>query len=213
MSTGLAVVLGLLAGLAIGAVIVWAALSRRLAQVVLERDTARDESAGQRDAVAELRAELASVEADRAARVEAMAKQQAEIESRFKEIAAQVSETTRDAFMKEFRDLTAEQTKTAGKTVSELVQAHAGAPAGIAGARQQGRQGPCGRHGQGVAERRSARVGDERPAPDPARLQDARCLGRAAPPQCHRGRRHEQAYRLHRAGHSRRTRCRGSATT
>ncbi len=122
MSTGLAVVLGLLAGLAIGAVIVWAALSRRLAQVVLERDTARDESAGQRDAVAELRAELASVEADRAARVEAMAKQQAEIESRFKEIAAQVSETTRDAFMKEFRDLTAEQTKTAGKTVSELVQ-------------------------------------------------------------------------------------------
>lgn len=122
MSTGLAVVLGLLAGLAIGAVIVWAALSRRLAQIVLERDTARDESAGQRDAVAELRAELASVEADRAARVEAMAKQQAEIESRFKEIAAQVSETTRDAFMKEFRDLTAEQTKTAGKTVSELVQ-------------------------------------------------------------------------------------------
>lgn len=122
MSTGLAVVLGLLAGLAIGAVIVWAALSRRLAQVVLERDTARDESAGQRDAVAELRAELASVEADRAARVEAMAKQQAEIESRFKEIAAQVSETTRDAFMKEFRDLSAEQTKTAGKTVSELVQ-------------------------------------------------------------------------------------------
>lgn len=122
MSTGLAVVLGLLAGFAIGAVIVWAALSRRLAQVVLERDTARDESAGQRDAVAELRAELASVEADRAARVEAMAKQQAEIESRFKEIAAQVSETTRDAFMKEFRDLTAEQTKTAGKTVSELVQ-------------------------------------------------------------------------------------------
>ena len=122
MSTGLAVVLGLLAGLAIGAVIVWAALSRRLAQVVLERDTARDESAGQRDAVAELRAELASVEADRAARVEAMAKQQAEIESRCKEIAAQVSETTRDAFMKEFRDLSAEQTKTAGKTVSELVQ-------------------------------------------------------------------------------------------
>ncbi len=122
MSTGLAVVLGLLAGLAIGAVIVWAALSRRLAQVVLERDTARDESAGQRDAVAELRAELASVEADRAARVEAMAKQQAEIESRFKEIAAQVSETTRDAFMKEFRDLSAEQTKTAGKTVKELVE-------------------------------------------------------------------------------------------
>ncbi|WP_419863888.1 DNA recombination protein RmuC [Candidatus Poriferisodalis sp.] len=121
MSTGLAVVLGLLIGLAIGAVIVWALLSRRLAQVLLDRDTARDESAGQRDAAAELRAQLASVKADRAARVEEMAKQQAEIEGRFKEIAAQVSETTRDAFMKEFRDLSAEQTKTAGKTVSELV--------------------------------------------------------------------------------------------
>ena len=122
MSTGLAVVLGVMVGLAAGAGAVWAVLSRRLGQVVLERDTARDESAGQRDAVAELRAHLASVEADRAARVEGMAQQQAEIEGRFKEIAAQVSETTRDAFMKEFRDLSAEQTKTAGKTVSELVK-------------------------------------------------------------------------------------------
>ena len=122
MSTGLAVVLGVMVGLAAGASAVWAVLSRRLGQVVLERDTARDESAGQRDAVAELRAHLASVEADRAARVEGMAQQQAEIEGRFKEIAAQVSETTRDAFMKEFRDLSAEQTKTAGKTVSELVK-------------------------------------------------------------------------------------------
>ena len=122
MSTGLAVVLGVMVGLAAGAGALWAVLSRRLGQVLLERDAARDESAGQRDAVAELRAQLASAEADRAARVEEMAKQQAEIEGRFKEIAAQVSETTRDAFMKEFRDLSAEQTKTAGKTVSELVK-------------------------------------------------------------------------------------------
>jgi len=122
MSTGLAVVLGIVAGLAVGAVIAWAVRSRGLKQVELERDKARDESDGQREALAELRAQLASAEADRAARVEEMAKQQAEIESRFKEIAAQVSETTRDAFMKEFRDLSAEQTKTAGKTVSELVK-------------------------------------------------------------------------------------------
>ncbi|WP_323671744.1 DNA recombination protein RmuC [Candidatus Poriferisodalis multihospitum] len=122
MSTGLAVVLGIVAGLAVGAVIAWAVRSRGLKQVELERDKARDESDGQREALAELRAQLASAEADRAARVEEMAKQQAEIEGRFKEIAAQVSETTRDAFMKEFRDLSAEQTKTAGKTVSELVK-------------------------------------------------------------------------------------------
>ena len=56
------------------------------------------------------------------ARVEEMTKKQAEIEGRFKEIAAQVSESTRDTFMKEFRDLTTEQTKTAGKTVKELVE-------------------------------------------------------------------------------------------
>ena len=122
MSTGLAVVLGIVAGLAVGAVIAWAVRSRGLKQVELERDKARDESDEQREALAELRAQLASVEADRAARVEEMAKQQAEIEGRFKEIAAQVSETTRDAFMKEFRDLTAEQTKTAGKTVSDIIE-------------------------------------------------------------------------------------------
>ena len=122
MSTGLAVVLGVMVGLAAGAGAIWAVLSRRLGQVQMERDAARNESDGRREALAELRAQLASAEADRAARVEEMAKQQAEIEGRFKEIAAQVSESTRDAFMKEFRDLSAEQTKTAGKTVSELVK-------------------------------------------------------------------------------------------
>lgn len=122
MSTGVAVVLGIIAGLAAGALVVWAALSRRLGQVALERDTARDESANQREAASELRTQLAMVEADRAARVEEMAKKQTEIESRFKEIAAEVSQSTRDTFMKEFRDLTSEQTKTAGKTVKELVE-------------------------------------------------------------------------------------------
>ncbi len=122
MSTGVAVVLGIIAGLAAGAMVMWAVLSRRLGQVALERDTARDESANQREAASELRTQLAMVEADRAARIEEMAKKQSEIESRFKEIAAEVSQSTRDTFMKEFRDLTSEQTKTAGKTVKELVE-------------------------------------------------------------------------------------------
>ncbi|WP_419931096.1 DNA recombination protein RmuC [Candidatus Poriferisodalis sp.] len=122
MSTGLAVVLAIVAGLAVGAIVVWAVRSRQLGQVILERDTARDESASQRDAASELRTQLAMVEADRAARIEEMTKKQAEIENRFKEIAAEVSQSTRDTFMKEFRDLTSEQTKTAGKTVKELVE-------------------------------------------------------------------------------------------
>ena len=122
MSTGLAVVLGLLGGLIIGAGVVWATLSRRAAHLTAERDAARSDSAEQREAVSDLRAELASVEADRAARVDEMAKKQVELEARFKEIAAEVSETTRANFMKEFRDLTAEQTKTAGKTVKDIVE-------------------------------------------------------------------------------------------
>ena len=136
MSNGLALLLGLLAGLAVGAGALWAVLSRRLAgvtaerddrthraaELVGERDAARADADQQRDAASELRGKLMSVEAERDARVEEMAKKQAEIEDRFKEIAAQVSETTRASFMKEFRDLSAEQTKTAGKTVSELVE-------------------------------------------------------------------------------------------
>ena len=136
MSTGLAVVLGVLAGLAVGVGIACSVLSRRLAQagaahdsmerrvaeLTSERDAARAEASQHRDVNAGLQAELASATADRDARVEEMAKKQVEIEGRFKEIAAQVSETTRANFMKEFRDLTTEQTVNAGKTVKELVE-------------------------------------------------------------------------------------------
>ena len=122
MSNGLALALGLLAGLAVGAVAVGVALSRRLSQVLLERDEARHESAERHEAASELREQLASVEADRAARVEEMARQQAEIEGRFKAVAAEVSRSTRAAFMEDFRDLTNEQTAKASKTVNELVE-------------------------------------------------------------------------------------------
>ncbi|WP_419842998.1 DNA recombination protein RmuC [Candidatus Poriferisodalis sp.] len=150
MSTGLSVVLGVLAGLAVGAGVCWALMRNRATNLTSERDAARNDSASQyaaaselrdrlagieadrevntreltaqREAASELRARLAAVTADRDARVEEMAKKQAELETRFKEIAAEVSEATRGRFMKEFRDLAAEQTKTAGKTVSELVE-------------------------------------------------------------------------------------------
>ena len=136
MSTGLAVVSGVLAGLAVGGGIAWSVLSRRLAQagaahdsmerrvaeLTSERDAARTEASQHRDVNASLQANLASATADRDARVEEMSKKQIEIEGRFKEIAAQVSETTRANFMKEFRDLTTEQTVNAGKTVKELVE-------------------------------------------------------------------------------------------
>ncbi len=161
MSTGLAVVLGLIIGLAAGAGIVWLAQARKLArsgqerdehalrnaevtaeltaerdaarteaelrsqrnaELTVERDAARAETQQQRELAAGLQAKLATAVADRDARVEEMTKKQAEIETRFTEIAAQVSQSTRETFMKEFRDLTTEQTKSAGKTVSELVE-------------------------------------------------------------------------------------------
>ncbi|WP_419910349.1 DNA recombination protein RmuC [Candidatus Poriferisodalis sp.] len=121
MSTGFAVVLGLLIGLAAGTSVAWAALSRRTANLESERDTSRDELAAQREAAVKLRTQLAAVEADRTARVDELKRQQAELETRFKQIAADISETTRANFMKEFRDLANVQTSNAGKTVQALV--------------------------------------------------------------------------------------------
>ena len=136
MSTSLAVILGLVAGLALGAGAVWAVLNQRLAglkvtqddqtrrsaELAEERDRVRAEADRQREMASDFQARLASAEADRDARVEEVRNQRAEIETRFKEIAAQVSESTRESFMKEFRDLSTEQTKTAGKAVAELVE-------------------------------------------------------------------------------------------
>ena len=136
MSAGVAVFIGVLAGLAAGGGIAWSVLSRRLAQadaarasmgqrvteLTSERNAARTEASQHRDVNADLQAELASAKADRDARVEEMSKKQAEIEEQFKGIAAKVSESTRSAFIEEFRDLTSEQTASAGKTFNELVE-------------------------------------------------------------------------------------------
>jgi len=136
MSAAGAVILGVLIGLVTGAGVAWVALSRRLARAMAEsderlqrnaemageRDHARAEADQQRSTASDLRAKLASAEAERDTRVEEMNRKQEEIDTRFREIAAQVSETTREQFMKDFRDLTEEQTKTAGKTVSDIVK-------------------------------------------------------------------------------------------
>ncbi len=143
MTTGLAVFTGVLVGLVLGTAGGWTVLVRRSTrwhsersvltleretlarerdELRIERDNASEESTAQSETASDLRTQLARVEADRDARVEEMEKRQSELEARFKEIAAEVSETTRANFMKEFRDLAAEQTKTAGSKVSELVE-------------------------------------------------------------------------------------------
>lgn len=109
MSTGLAVVVGLLAGVAIGASVVWAMLARRLAGITTERDgharrslemqaerdTARADADLQRDAASQLREQMASINAEHNTRVEEMNKQLAVLDTRFKQIASDVNATTR----------------------------------------------------------------------------------------------------------------------
>lgn len=135
MSTGLAVVLGLLAGLALGASVVWALLSRRLAGVTTERDgsaqrsvelqaerdAARIEADEQRNAASALRTELASINAEHNTRVEEMNKQLTDLDARFKQIATDVNKSSHDEFLSKFDRLTARHTETAEKGVKQLL--------------------------------------------------------------------------------------------
>ncbi len=113
MSTGLAVVLGLLAGLAVGAVIVWAALSRRLADEKVERERLMGDIA-ERDL--ELVRTRAAQEAQRG-----LDESRSELTEQFKGIAAQITESNRETFLKELNQLTNRQTEAAEKNVKQLL--------------------------------------------------------------------------------------------
>lgn len=114
MSTGLAVILGLLAGLAVGGGAVWAALSRRL------RDS--------RGRVEQLRTELNHRDVELAKATAAQQSQQdlaqarVELAEQFKGIAAQVTDSNRETFLKELNLLTSRQTKEAEKNVKQLLE-------------------------------------------------------------------------------------------
>lgn len=113
MSTGLAVVLGLLAGLAVGAVIVWAVLSRRLADEKVERERLMGDIA-ERDL--ELVRTRAAQEAQRG-----LDESRSELTEQFKGIAAQITESNRETFLKELNQLTNRQTEAAEKNVKQLL--------------------------------------------------------------------------------------------
>lgn len=114
MSTGLAVVLGLLGGFAVGGGAVWAAQSRRL------RDS--------RGRVEQLRTELNNRDVELAKATAALQSQQdlaqarVELAEQFKGIAAQVTDSNRETFLKELNLLTSRQTKEAEKNVKQLLE-------------------------------------------------------------------------------------------
>ncbi len=95
--------------------------SLRLEEVVAERDEVR-EALGVKDReLSRAMAELAEVKADHAARVEEMDRYRAELEERFKGIASSVTQSTREDFIKEFRDLSKQQSEISQEAVSNLV--------------------------------------------------------------------------------------------
>ncbi|MDE2987974.1 MAG: DNA recombination protein RmuC [Chloroflexota bacterium] len=88
--------------------------------------TERDEAVKVRDQrakeLSEANADLAKIEADHAARVEEMDKFRTELEQRFAGIASSVTQSTREDFIKEFRDLSKQQSEVSQEAVSNLVK-------------------------------------------------------------------------------------------
>ena len=110
MSNGLALVLGLLAGLAVGAAAIWALLSPRLQRATADRERLTREMADRDLELA--RSEAAQRDLDQT---------RAELSEHFKGIAAQITASNRDAFLKELNLLTSRQTKEAEKNVKQLL--------------------------------------------------------------------------------------------
>ena len=113
MSNGLALVLGLLAGLAVGGAAVWARLSPRLQRATAERErltreiAVRDIDLAKSEAVQQTQRDLDQT--------------RSELSEQFKGIAAQITESNREAFLAELNLLTSRQTKEAEKNVKQLL--------------------------------------------------------------------------------------------
>lgn len=113
MSTGLAVVLGLLIGLAAGAGIVWATLSRRLADQIAEGERLKGD-------IADRDLELAKAGAAQGAQRD-LEETRSELTEQFKGIAAQITNSNREKFIEELNLLTRQQTEAAEKNVKQLL--------------------------------------------------------------------------------------------
>ncbi len=97
-------------------------LTVQLTERTLERDAARKQLDAVNAELGEKAAKLAEVEADHGARQEELENYRAELEERFKGIATNVTQSTREDFIKEFRDLTKQQSEVSQEAVSNLVK-------------------------------------------------------------------------------------------
>ena len=87
-----------------------------------ERDEAVKALEQRSQELSEANARLAKIEADHAARVDEMNTFRAELEDRFRGIASSVTQSTREEFIKEFRDLSKQQSAVSQEAVGNLVK-------------------------------------------------------------------------------------------
>jgi DNA recombination protein RmuC len=97
-------------------------LTAQLAERTTERDSAREQLETSSASLSERTARLAEVEADHAARLEEIETYRSELEERFKGIATNVTQATREDFIKEFRDLTNEEADKSSKRIDDTVK-------------------------------------------------------------------------------------------
>ena len=87
-----------------------------------EREAARNTLRQRERELSEVNANISRIEADHAARVDEMNTFRAELEDRFKGIASSVTQATREDFVKEFRDLSKQQSEVSQEAVGNLVK-------------------------------------------------------------------------------------------
>ena len=87
-----------------------------------ERDQARQELDSLRNELSATQVKLEGVESDHRARQEELETYRSELEARFKGIATTVTESTREQFIKEFRDLTKQQSESSAELVGNTVK-------------------------------------------------------------------------------------------
>ena len=97
-------------------------LDGQLRERTQERDTTREQLDSVNAKLSQLSATLAEVEADHQARQEEHETYRAEMETRFTGIATTVTQSTREDFIKEFRDLTKQQSEVSQEAVTNLVK-------------------------------------------------------------------------------------------
>ena len=96
--------------------------TKRIEELTGERDQARSDLKTAQAGLGQTRERLAELEAAHDTREQELEQRRTELETRFQAIAANVSESTREQFIKEFRDLTEQQSDQSQEAVTNLLK-------------------------------------------------------------------------------------------